>query len=529
NGIRHSPGAVLLMRHTITFLLLLTTGASPGTAQAVPRADTPPKGSVRITVDPIVELWDAQFVAGRRVRLAAPLAGDTVGDAYIPVVARLEQDIRTAGGFLGYHTSLGRTTFGLRHERRTTALTAELGITDRLSIAVRAPLVRAFTRVHLAIDTTGSNLGLNPLLVDPANAGSYETFFSQFDQALNQLEQNIAAGSYGCPSSPQCMQATTLLGEARGVRDALSRSVYGTGTAGAAPFLPRAGSSGGTRVSSNLLRIQQDLASSYSVTGFTSAFLLPTDAVDQAGMTATLTDATYGFGVHPFASTPLRLRFWPGDVEAGVRYRLAMTPAYAATLAALVRLPTGHTDSPHDATDLATGDGQTDFEAQVVQELVLLQRLWLNLSVRAGVQRSSERVRRVAPPEAFLVPRSAATRLRWDPGDYVAVDFAPLYRFGGRLAAGITMGLLAQTKDRSTFLAPQDSVDLATRLGAPTPASLLDRGTDVRRVRIGVAATYVGPGIEGGLSVERTVSASSGTLAAATVLRILLRVSRPLF
>jgi hypothetical protein len=508
---------------------LLIPYAGPGSAQAVPRSDTPPAGVLRLTVDPTVELWDSHFLDGRRVRLAAPFAGDTVGDEYVPLVARLEQDVRTASAFPAYRASLGRTIFALRHERRTTALTAELGVTDRLSLGARLPVVRAFTRVHLAIDTAGSTLGVNPLLADPSVGPRYQTFFGEFDAALTQLAQNIAGGGYGCPSSPQCAQANDLLNEARGVRDALRRAVYGTGAAGGAPFLPHAGSDGGARVTWNVARIQQELAGSYGVGGFSSTFLLPPDAVDQVGMATVLADATYGFGIRPFRNTPRYLRFWPGDAEVSARYRLVTSPSYAATVGALVRLPTGHLDSPHDATDLATGDGQTDVEAQLVQEVVLWRRVWLNLSVRAGVQRPAERERRVAPPEAFLVPRGATARLRWDPGDYVAADFAPLYRFGGRLAAGGTVSYWAQGRDRYTFLSPQDSADLATRLGAPTPAALLDRGSDVRRVRLGVALSYVGPDVEGGLSVEQTVSASGAPVARATVFRIVMRASHRLF
>ena len=65
-------------------------------AQSVERADVAGRGRLRVTFDPRIVGWDAQFVNGARLPLGLPLTGDTVGAASIPVVARLEQDVRVA-------------------------------------------------------------------------------------------------------------------------------------------------------------------------------------------------------------------------------------------------------------------------------------------------------------------------------------------------------------------------------------------------------------------------------------------------
>ncbi|MGH7674541.1 MAG: hypothetical protein ACREMV_04645, partial [Gemmatimonadales bacterium] len=181
--------------------------------------------------------------------------------------------------------------------------------------------------------------------------------------------------------------------------------------------------------------------------------------------------------------------------------------------------------------DLSAGDDQPDIEGQLIQELTVARRLWLNLSLRAAIQRPGTRERRVAPPAAFLVPAGAATTLQWDPGDDFAIDFAPQYRFTREFAAGLTLGYRTRGRDRYTFGAAQDSIDLAARLGEPTPASLLDQGTATQRLRLGVAVTYVGPWLEGDVAIERTVSApeGSGPVPDATVFRIVLRATRKLF
>jgi hypothetical protein len=237
-------------------------------------------------------------------------------------------------------------------------------------------------------------------------------------------------------------------------------------------------------------------------------------------LAAMLADTTFAFA--PITSTRRALRYFPGDAELQAKARLWGGSAVLV----LVRLPTGHLDSPHDLFDLATGDHQTDIEVGVTQELTVAGRLWLNLSVRGTQQRSGTRERRVAPEDSLLVPLAAWASLAWDPGDALAVDVAPMYRFNRYFAAGLTAGYFTKGRDHYTFATPADSTALATRLGAPRSASVLDAGTSERRLRLGAALTYVGPGIEGGLSFEQTVSGVGGRIPVTSVFRIVLRTSR---
>jgi hypothetical protein len=356
---------------TSFLLLLLLPGLAPGVsvAQAVPRTDTPRGGTLRVTVDPVVYAWDNEFTpTGRR-----------------PIGA-----------------SLPATVF-VHAERRVTPLGLEFGITDRIALMARLPLVRATVREKVLHDSLGAGAALD----------------------------------------------------------------------------------------------------------------------------STLADTAYAFA--PIANTQRRLRYFPGDAELAARIRL--TPngdAYAAAAQLLVRLPTGHLDSPHDLFDLATGDHQTDIEVGVIQELTVARRLWLNLSVRATQQRPGTRARRVAPAGTLLVPSAALATLRWDPGDALAVDFAPMCRLGkgGSFAVGVTAGYFTKRRDHYSFRSAADSVALAARLGAPRPASVLDAGTSERRVRLGAALTFVGREVEGGLAFEQTVSGAGGWIPSATVLRIVMRTSR---
>jgi len=506
-------------------LLVALAAAVTLSAQAVERTDIPAPGRLRLSFDPQIEQWDQAFWSGTRRPLGWFLTGDSVGAA-IPAVGRLQQDVRTAGGLPGFIASLGRGQLVVLSERRILPITLDYGITRRLAVGVMVPLVRVRVREHFRLDTTTTNLGANPRWNDPATDSLYANFFTQFDTSLARLDQNIAANRYGCPSTA-CSQAQALSAQAHAVHDALHRSVYGTGTGGYAPFLPTDSSDGGKAMAANIAQIQQALAAD-TAPGFTHGFLLPSQRLNAATFDGLLTDGAFGFNSGTFGDTPKFYRYWLGDVELSATYRAVVTPHYVAAVSGVLRLPTGHQDSPHDPLDLSTGDHQRDLEARLTQELIL-GRLWLNLSLRGAQQAAGIRARLVAPPTAFFAPPASYAALRWNPGDYVAADIAPLYRFNQFFAVGFTAGFFSKRQDTYAFRTAQDSVDLATRLGAPTTAAILDAGTAIRYTRLGVAATYAGPLFEGGVSIEQTVSAGGSNVPAATVFRLVLRTSRRLF
>ena len=359
------------------FLALVALLVLPGLvrAQAGARTDTPRAGTLRVSFEPVITTWEREFTdSGREQRIGA---------------------------------SLPATVF-VRSERRVTPLTLDFGISNRIAIGVRVPLVRVNTRATFKLD------------------------------------------SLGAPTADSAAQALDSL----------------------------------------------------------------------------LQDTTYAFG--PIAGTSRRLRSFSGDVELQAKCRILESHDYALSGALVVRFPTGHQDSPNRLFDLSTGDHQTDIELQVAQELTLFDRVWLNALVRAGRQQSGTRARRVGPQSVLLIPHAALATLDWDPGDYLAIDVAPMFRFSRAFGVGFTTGYYTQTRDRYSYRSAQDSIDVATRLGGgpPVSAAVLDAGTALRWARLGVAMTYQGSDVEGSLSIEQTVTGSGGLVPVATVFRIVMRTSR---
>src|SRR6266446_3330769 len=181
---------------TLRIALLLACLAITGGASVV---DAPARGVVRVTFDPRIMTWNDQFTDAGRMKLGAPLTGDTVGGRYIPVVSRLEQNVRVVSGISNFVASLGAGLLSARQERRTYPTTAELGLTNRLSVSLMVPMVRVETRASFQYSARGANLGVNPLAFNaPGARGTDSVFFSQFDQALTQLDQQAA----GCAAPP---------------------------------------------------------------------------------------------------------------------------------------------------------------------------------------------------------------------------------------------------------------------------------------------------------------------------------------
>jgi len=514
------------------------TGGPPLSAQAVERTDVPERGVLRVTFDPRIMTWNDEFTDAGRTRLGFGLSGDLIGSRYIPALARLEQNVNlvltrrdTLGvmptararadtrGFFGFVASLGAGLLSVRQERRTYPVTAELGVTRNLSLSVMVPIVRVATRSALRLQHVG-NLGLNPRMQQAGAEAAYQTFFTEFDSTLKRFDQNITAGMYGCAGNTAC-PARDSLAQWRAIYDALHGTAYGL-----APFMPLDSSAAGRGIDTTVARIERDMVSAFGVAGFSSSFLLPTDTLTSDLIAAAIVDSATGFGYNfiPFRTSH---HYGLGDVEVCAKYRFLNGSHYAAAVKAIVRLPTAQRDSADDLFGVPVGDHLTDIEGQLTQELTA-GPLWLNVAVRAGTQRPGTQVRRVAPPDAFLVPAAATANLAWDPGDYAGIDVAPLVRFAPEFAAGFTVGYWTKARDRYAFMSSQDSVALATRLGAPTSASVLEDGTAERRLRLGFTATYHAPAIEGGFSIEQTVS-GVGRVPAVTVYRLVMRVRRKLF
>jgi hypothetical protein len=493
----------------------------------VDRTDTPRHGAVRLTFDPTTMTWERNFTPAGRQGIGAAFTADSPAAA-LPSLALMQQDTRTLTGLAGYVASLGHDLLAIRAERRIMPIGLEYGITDRLSLGITVPLVRVQVRAGYTLHPPGANVGFGPRT--SADSALYAAFFTHFAAAMTQLSDSINAGAYGCPGSPACSRAQAILLQGQAVSQTLDHAVFGA-TDSAARYLPVASSDAGRAITTLVTGLQRALADTFHVSSFNKdTLLLPANGiVDPGDITALYQARADSLGLAPYADTPRRLRFFTGDVEVQAKMRLVTSHDAALAAAFVVRLPTGHQESPDDPFDISTGDHQTDLEGRLTGEVTLVNRIWLNAAVRAARQLPGPRDRRVGPADDPFLPPTTLAHLRWDPGDYVAIDVAPMYRFSPRFAVGLTASYYAQGQDHYGFFSPQDSTAFATQIGGPANVSALDAGTAIRQTRLGFALTYAGPRLEGGLSVQQTVSGAGGLVPVATVFRIVMRQTILLF
>ena len=519
------------MRARLSLLPLLAAAmlrpGAPLAAQAVDRTDTPRHGAVRLTFDPTTMTWERNFTPAGRQGIGAAFTADSAA-AVLPSLALMQQDTRTLTGLAGYVASLGHDLLAIRAERRIMPIGLEYGITDRLSLGITVPIVRVQVRAGYTLHPPGANVGFGPRT--STDSALYAAFFTHFAAAMTQLSESINAGAYGCPGSPACSRAQAILLQGQAVSQTLNHAVFGA-TDSAARYLPVSSSDAGRAITTLVTGLQRALADTFHVSSFNKdTLLLPaTGIVDPGDITALYQARADSFGLAPYADTPRRLRFFTGDVEVQAKMRVLTTRDAALAAAFVVRLPTGHQESPDDPFDISTGDHQTDLEGRLTGEVTLLHRIWLNAAVRAARQLPGPRDRRVGPADDPFLPPTTLAHLRWDPGDFVALDVAPMYRFSPRFAVGLTASYYAQGEDHYGFFSPQDSTAFATQIGGPANVSVLDAGTAIRQTRLGFALTYAGPRLEGGLSVQQTVSGAGGLVPVATVFRIVMRQTILLF
>jgi len=81
------------------------------------------------------------------------------GRRYIPVVARLEQNVRVASGLSSFVASLGAGLLSVRQERRTYPRPPSWSHQSPLC-EPHGPMVRVETRASLQLSNRGANLGV---------------------------------------------------------------------------------------------------------------------------------------------------------------------------------------------------------------------------------------------------------------------------------------------------------------------------------------------------------------------------------
>lgn len=555
-GMLAAPAARRALAAPLALYTLLLFGATPAAAQA-PHAgpvfgdpSIPPPGVLRVRLAPVVTTYDSRFARGtgcpQTGRYAGrcfedgrpePLAVDfntVLGPDRFPALTRL-LEVDAALERVGVAARpdpedavLGSLELDLRARRTRVPLRLDLGVTGRVSVGARVPLVRTRTDAAAAF-TGGGAVGLTM----SAFGGEPDAFAAGLAQAAAALD--AAADELAGTGDPAAARAREL---ADGL-DAYHVLFFGDADSpGLAdgPFLFTAGSDVGSALLSRLAAIRSD-AAAFDVVVPELALPGPPDTEQfQAFLAGDF------MGASALAGHDGGWRL--GDVELAATFQYAgTTPAgppdarpgtgWYGSVTGVLRLPTGTVDSPHDFVDLGTGDDQLDAELVLRNGFTPHPRLRIGLIMRYAHQFSHELVRRVTPADRPLAPAMTLSTVERTPGDYAGLALAPSLRIGEGVAA---------TARYAFFRKGQDAyrrVDAGDAPGRRVPE--LERETDARFHRVGFGIRYAPrlqrAEMDGAATVPaefsiryaQTVAGAGGRLPDAAVVTVSVRFARRLW
>ncbi len=488
------------MQRPITFLLLALASTSVARAQ-LPEVGVP-RGAVRFEITGELKNFDSRFNQGRTEVYTADFQRAAIGGEFFPDLLPAEATIGRIAGMPSYRLSIGRTATQGDANLGTLGIGLAIGLTDRLTIFGTVPIVRQRVQTFQRFDAAGANAGFNP--ADPlfgtlAGAAEAAAFFTEFDNALTMLSDNLAAGLYDADPTLRALAEQTL-SDGTVLRDDLLGVVSTPGTA--TPFLPLSTSGEGAAIIGTIATLQGTLDTSLGVTGFATQLPLPTTPLTQADYLNFIENPSGPIAALPLAESE---DFLLGDIEVGASYALldrwdrhgkaGGIRTYAQVMA---RLPTGYRPTSNDLIGLGTGDRQLDVAVGIVTDIGR-GRVGARIEGSYTRQFAGTLERRVTTPDRPIPFANRLASVRWDPGDVFRVSIQPFIAITRTLALQGRASYWRRGEDSYEYASSSDAI-------AGVSAGELGQDSDANATVVGGGITYRSPSatdpLRPGLPVE---------------------------
>jgi hypothetical protein len=485
-----------------------------------------PRGVVRVDLDASMEIWDHRWLDGQRQPLAADLTSPALGSDLIPTLAAADALVGSITGVSGYRLSLGSLTADAQQEDTRGYLGLALGLTSRITVFGRMPLVQVRTETHFALTPTSSaDAGLNP------GVGTQQTFFQQFDASLASLNARISDGDFDSNPSLKA-EAQSALAGGTALRDDLFGLLGDPSTA--SPFIPIATSPAGQAITARVTELQTALSGAFGVSGFTATPGLPDALATGEELLAQLSDFS-GPVALDLGGSKISFR---GDAEAGLAFTLVdrwdqagHQGGFRAAVEGLVRFPTGQLARPDRVLGLGTGDGQTDLEARITADLGA-GRWGFRAEGMYNRQLAADYILRVAPPTQPLASIDLLSAVHRDPGDIVSLAVRPFFRLAPSFALQGHAAYWSRGADVVSYLTADDEIP-------GVDAAVLAEDSKATATTFGFGITYSNLGrarpggrglpVDASWSYERVVRATGGIVPDKHAMRARLRFYFGLF
>lgn len=461
-----------------------------------------PGGTFQVELDGSIETYDRRFRNGQRESYGADLSSPALGSDRIAILSDADSRIGRIIGNSAYRLNLGALTTDAMADVGTGFLGLGLGLTNRITVFGRIPLVRTRVQSKYGLNSTNADGGLNP------GEDSQLPFFQDFDVALTTLASKLAAGDYDANPATRALAEATLA-EATTLRADLFGLLADPATA--SPVIPTTTSGAGGAVLARVTALQSTLASSLNVPDFTLAPTLPAAPLDENGLRQVLTG-------------PLALRIdeskvtFRGDAEVGAAVTLidrwdrgSGRGGFRTAISGLVRLPTGVRERSDRPLDIGTGDGQTDIQVDLVTDLGA-GALGARLAGSYVRQLPSNVQLRVAPPGVLVGPDRLAF-VRRDLGDILAFTVQPFFRLARTFALQAGVQHWSRKVDQVSYRSPADALP-------GVDPSVLAQETAANATVLSVGFTYANLGrlrpggaglpVDAGWTYERILRSGNG-------------------
>ncbi|MFM9012938.1 MAG: hypothetical protein ACKORK_04955 [Gemmatimonadota bacterium] len=499
-------------RLTVTLAALLVSATSVHAQRILgPTEDavTLPRRTFRATIGGESSVQRDRWRDGWLEGLGAPLTGDSLNAARLSLLGPLDASL-SALGVSGLASTLGSPRLDVRQRLFVTPVGLEYGLSDRITLGVRATLVRTRAEAQLRMrgDSGRANVGVNPISLGSGVAAVNGTAIGRYSAAATALIARRDACVANPGSSAQC---PTILAELSRVATLASLTgqfatglsqLYGTTSTAGRPYVPMAGSA----IDSALKARSDSLAtamSRYGITSLTGA-TLPLGAqtpMTAAELAALVSDSTRGYGARALNDNSLTAI---GDVHVGAKIlvldRIARgergrfaseARGIRQSIGLDLRIGTGTPDDPDGLIDLGTGTGMHAVTVRSHTDLVWDERFWatVNLGVAQGIGSVTRDLRlpSLASQEFLEVWRSRPTVVR--PGSALEAEVAPRWQVSDYIALTALWQWRRTTADQHALAAGAPVEDLLPGQ-LPMDAALLDARTATSSHRAALGATY---------------------------------------
>lgn len=470
-------------------LLAAVTLLWPATLAAQLEPLGAPKGTLRFDLGGLFQSADRTFLDGRTQDYLADFGGSAFGANRLPFLAPTDSVLRQVLGQSGYRLHLGRQRSHGQLTIGSGIIGGALGLTSKLTLFARVPLVTTRVQARLALDSTGADGGLNPAhpaLGNSLDQGRATTFFTTFDAALADLGARISGGSYaGNPSLDSL--ARDIQARAAVLRDQLATIT--TDPLSASYFLPSTTSPTGLALTSLIRGLSDTLVTTLGVGTALADPVLANNRLTDAEFGGFLTDLAGPIAAFPLAESKIQRA---GDMDVGAVYTLidrwdrrgARPGGLRLAVTGTLRLPTGQRDNPAVLTDVGTGNGR--YEAGITGTADVGRGRWgARFTGGYTVRFASLRVKRVALPSQPYALAGRLANITYNAGDVLSVGAQPFFRLAPLFALSGSVDYWRSGADAASYYRAKDAIP---------GVSAGDLAADSRRsaLALGIGVSYVG-------------------------------------